>query len=168
MRPLLLGREIRRGTQILRRRYSKVPKPTWSINELNLQSKSDRPTITDDELDVLAHRCLIDVKNLSDEKRMKLKLELGNIMRCISLVCESNLPERSEEEKYDLPRGFDSKSCFLRDEEEELRAWKNRVQGESEWLLKKLDHKTVQIESETGSVKTYFSIITENGDAAKT
>jgi len=144
---------------------SRIPLSTWSLRDLNLKSQKSsqqQKIIEDEELDTLAQRCLLDVQNLSNDQRNELKLELGNMMRCISLVCETSATRTlaDEEEMYDLPRGFCERSTPVRGEEEELGAWREGGSRESEALLKKLRHKTVQIKNDVGKEEVFFSIIT--------
>ena len=125
-------------------------------------------SIQDDELDILAQRCLLDVQQLSEQERTELKIELGKIMQCISLVCETetNVASVTEEEMYDLPRGFDERSCPTRNEATELNAWeKDGVKEDANYILQQLKEKTVRVKTnESGEEETYFSIITKGGN----
>jgi len=160
-------RQLQRATQRAHRCYTKIPEPTWSLNDLNLTSKSNQPIMNDKELDTLAQRCLLDVQSLSQEERHELKLELGNIMRCISLVCETTLVASTEEDLYDLPRGFDERSCPVRGEEMELNSWSEGVKKESEHVMVNLEHKTVRMKNEYGQDETFFSVMTKKVDDAE-
>ncbi len=148
---------------------SRIPPPTWSLRDLNLKSIQGRqqPTIKDEELNTLAERCLLDVKNLTQSERDELKIELGNMMRCISLVSEKSAgggstgeDQLTEEEMYDLSRGFIGKSTPVRGNEEELGAWSKSGSHESDVILNKLKHKTVRIENDVGQEEVFFSIST--------
>lgn len=89
-----------------------IPKATWSLAELNLSSaisagssSDDFPTHTitsysnskkmirhpmsDVELDELAFRCLINVHILPSSDSERLKSDLDNIMRCVSIVTDA-------------------------------------------------------------------------------
>ena len=95
---------------------SKIPTATWSVAELSLtNSDNSESIISDEELQKLSKRCLIDTATMDDDERNKLKFELGNMMRCISLVSsyEPDEPEIMNQEEfeeimYDVPRGFSS------------------------------------------------------------
>ena len=78
------------------------------------------PTITNQELDSLAKRCLIDI-NEDDNEREQLKQNLNNILHCTSLVCNiSQKTNLTEQDLYDIPRGlgFDSSSPLRQDQED--------------------------------------------------
>jgi hypothetical protein len=174
-----------------------IPEPTWSIRDLPLhrqQQEHDHNGFTstpvavqDVELETLAKRCLIDLDHLSSNEREDLKVELGNIMKCISLVSRhqqqgtttidtshrssssstvnggdakatkssekngnvdstysmtaaaATAATATEEEMYDLPRGFLDQNCpvTVRNEIAELQAWemKGGVKEESEYVF---------------------------------
>jgi len=105
-----------------KRRITSLPKATWSISELKLKTPPPPSTITssnenntsvssfsensigindlhsritDEELDKLAYRCLINVYNLAPPSAPpstnqyllnRLKTDLQNIMRCVSIL----------------------------------------------------------------------------------
>eukprot|EP00555_Chaetoceros_dichaeta_P008002 CAMPEP_0198267358 /NCGR_PEP_ID=MMETSP1447-20131203/32666_1 /TAXON_ID=420782 /ORGANISM="Chaetoceros dichaeta, Strain CCMP1751" /LENGTH=268 /DNA_ID=CAMNT_0043957911 /DNA_START=8 /DNA_END=814 /DNA_ORIENTATION=- len=94
------------------RKISQLPKATWSLAELNLSStspagssdddirthtitsysnskKMNRPPMSDVELDELAYRCLINVHILPSSDSERLKSDLDNIMRCVSIVTDA-------------------------------------------------------------------------------
>jgi len=98
-----------------------VPPPqSWSVRDLRLSSPTDQDDdddvsdcgkISEDELATLARRCLIDVRQLSSERRDKLRIHVAGIMRCASVLLESNELSRvrnqlTDEEVYDVPRGL--------------------------------------------------------------
>lgn len=169
-----------------------IPKPTWSIRDLPLhrqQQEHDHNGFTsapiavqDVELETLAKRCLIDLDHLSSNEREDLKVKLGNIMKCISLVSRprqqgtttidtshrssistanggdakatissenngevvstyimTDAAAATEEEMYDLPRGFLDQNfpVTVRNEIAELQAWemKGGVKEESEYVF---------------------------------
>jgi len=151
-----------------------VPPPTWSMNDLHLEATpgQEQPTIRDDELDILAQRCLIDVQQLSEQERNELKIGVGKIMKCISLVCETDIgsdaDSLTEEEMYDSPRGFHKISCPVRSERSELEAWKKDggAQEDARYILQQLKEskKTVRVKAnECAQEETFFSIVTESG-----
>mmetsp|Transcript_15972 Transcript_15972/g.30119 ORF Transcript_15972/g.30119 Transcript_15972/m.30119 type:complete len:244 (+) Transcript_15972:87-818(+) len=192
---------------------SYIPKPTWSIRELPLerndhgpgqeslqQQQQQRPDIAtpviqDVELDILAKRCLLDLDHLSKIEREELKVELGNIMTCISLVSRQGTPtvgassvsavdscistatrdnndsdddsghhvgilhNATEEEMYDLPRGFLDKNCPVRNEIAELKAWEMSGDKEdSEFIFKHLSSSKMVTTATVGTKQ-----IKENG-----
>ena len=113
----------KRDIGVSRRNESSLPPPTWSLRQLQLSSSSTAttttPSISDQELNVLARRCLIDIK---DEEREELKKNLNNILHCTSLVCTVEKDDTvilNEEDFYDVPRGLGSKSsCPVRRDNE--------------------------------------------------
>eukprot|EP00558_Chaetoceros_sp_UNC1202_P007043 CAMPEP_0197241552 /NCGR_PEP_ID=MMETSP1429-20130617/7552_1 /TAXON_ID=49237 /ORGANISM="Chaetoceros sp., Strain UNC1202" /LENGTH=215 /DNA_ID=CAMNT_0042701405 /DNA_START=170 /DNA_END=817 /DNA_ORIENTATION=+ len=170
------------------RSYTKVPEPTWSLDELNLKSSSSAAdtitttSTTDEELDALAQRCCLNVKNLPPSERDHLKAELSNIMKCLTLVCETNLQQgitttMTEEEMYDLPRGFHdtgrtcndddeivpSRSCPVRNKDAELNSWEGGVREESRMIMDqlKLGGKVTVVKNERGEDEDFFSISTK-------
>ena len=161
---------LHQSSRIQNRCFSQVPPPTWSMNDLHLEATKhtagEIPTIQDEELDILAQRCLLDVQRLSEQERTELKVELGKIMQCISLVCETNGASVTEVEMYDLPRGFDERSCPTRNEAAELNAWKkDGVKEDANYILQQLKEKTVRVRTnESGDEETYFSIIAKGGN----
>jgi hypothetical protein len=176
---------------------SKIPPPTWSLKDLSL-TKSDTSTsnnsnnkhgeekiISDGELQTLSERCLIDISTMGEDEHNNLKVELGNIMRCISLVTSFDPPnihklenqEEKEEMMYDVPRGFSSsRSCPLRnDDGNGANAWRDEgVMEEATYILDHLkeEGKMVQSklvekpgDSEHSSNQYYFAVTTEKNDS---
>lgn len=135
---------------------SRVPSPTWSIKELNLTSSNDHDNndngnsniiISDEELERLSKRCLISTSYMDEDERRKLKIELGNMMRCISMVTSFEFgkdlsQEELEERMYDVPRGFlfsSTRSSPLRkDDTDEMNTW--REEGKMEETMSLLEH----------------------------
>ena len=188
----------------------RVPASTWSLQDLNLSQDPDpsctqkgtdqdatdpasvnvnvnvNGMIRDEELNTLAQRCLLDVQTLSHEDRHDLKVELSKMMRCISLIGDvsssSSFGNNSDEEMYDIPRGFDSnRPTPVRSEAEELGAWNGRRNGtsvsgsggcggkkEAEQLMKKLGqrHKTIQVKNDAGEEDTFFSVVSRDNSSA--
>ena len=65
------------------------PPPSWSISELRLISgEDDANQLSEEELVVLARRCLIDVRRLSEERREQLRIDVAGIMRCASVLLD--------------------------------------------------------------------------------
>lgn len=111
------------------------PPPSWSVRDLRL-SHSDNDNddgggkISEEELATLARRCLIDVRQLSSERRDNLRMHVAGIMRCASVLLESKellrrtgedavdgiminacdgrekTNQLTDEEVYDAPRGL--------------------------------------------------------------
>ncbi|GFH45164.1 hypothetical protein CTEN210_01638 [Chaetoceros tenuissimus] len=164
----LKGSTSRRSlaSKIRVRCFSRIPAPTWSVEELNLNSSKNSSinVIQDDELNLLSQRCLIDLNHFSDEERQDLKNDLGKMMKCISLVCETDTKELSEEEIYDVPRGFDETYCPVRDKESELNAWSNGLKEESRDIIERLGDKTFIQANEDGEEEIFFSIVTKVKD----
>ena len=68
------------------------PPPSWSVKELRLTStvdEEDNSKISNEELAALARRCLIDIRRLTPERRDKLRVQCGGIMRCASVLLDS-------------------------------------------------------------------------------
>ena len=95
------------------------PPPSWSISELRLISgEDDSNKLSEEELAVLARRCLIDVRRLSAERREQLRTDVAGIMRCASVLLdvkdltldsectETNSKQPSDVDIYDAPRGL--------------------------------------------------------------
>ena len=154
----LKGSTSRRNlvSKIRVRCFSRIPAPTWSVEELNLNSSKNSSinVIQDDELNLLSQRCLIDLDQFSDEERQDLKNELGKMMKCISLVCETDtkfqeLAKSATFGNYpsdSLPGSMLSKDLFnnigdfihgARSGEDE--EWLGRVQN-SQYSIGRIDH----------------------------
>jgi Asp-tRNA(Asn)/Glu-tRNA(Gln) amidotransferase C subunit len=143
----------------------KIPKPTWSIDDLDLTFQKEKPiAITDEELDRLAKKAVLNVSSLTSSERDDLKLQLSKIMKCISLVTQMDHDTDSvddgilsEKDMYDTPRGFGSTEfCTpVRNEEEELTAWSEYTRKQSHCIMDQLkEHKMVERNGET-----YFQLI---------
>ena len=80
-----------------------MPKPTWSIASLELDRK-DHPPISEQELQKLAKRALLDVDILEEKRRIlgqtSLKQDLGNMMHLIQHVVETS-KKQAEEQLHD-------------------------------------------------------------------
>jgi len=176
---------------------SKLPPPTWSLHELTLLENRENEesvlrrgetklpsseSITEEELNLLSRRCLIDITSLCDHERNKLKIELQNIMRCVTLVTSFESPtkntipsynddnELKEEMMYDIPRGFSSttRSCPVRlddvdvhlcDDENKAEADACPNEGAMEGsthILEKLKQTGKLVQSSTVSLQTKF------------
>lgn len=128
---------------------SKIPSPTWSIKDLNLTRNNENDEsniISDEELSILSKRCLIDTASMDETERHRLKVELGNMMRCISMVTTFEFDggldkEALEELMYDVPRGFSSKrSCPVRmDDTVDVNSWEEKgIMEETKYIVNHL------------------------------
>ena len=137
-----------------------IPKPTWSIRSLNLNSTQDK--LPRKELERLSHLALLDVKQLPDD----LEQDLANMMHMVQQVSdfvEVN-PELFQEyddntgvSTYDFVRGVtaaplrgdttEREEFELHDEEEAVRVWDSY-----------LEPNTVR----QGGAHKYFSITTKS------
>ncbi len=148
---------------------SRVPSPTWSIKELNLTGSTEHDNnvnnniiISDEELERLSKRCLISTSHMDEDERSKLKRELGNMMRCISLVTSFEFgkdlsQEELEERMYDVPRGFSStrSSPLRKDDTDEMNTW--RDEGKMEEAISLLEHLKEQSKLYQKDGMWYFS-----------
>ena len=148
---------------------SRVPSPTWSIKELNLTASTENDNngnnniiISDEELERLSKRCLISTSHMDEDERSKLKIELGNMMRCISLVTSFEFgkdlsQEELEERMYDVPRGFSStrSSPLRKDDTDEMNTW--RDEGKMEEAISLLEHLKEQSKLYQKDGMWYFS-----------
>jgi predicted Fe-S protein YdhL (DUF1289 family) len=145
----------------------KIPKPTWSIDDLDLTFQKEKPiVISDEELNHLAQKAVLNISSLSPSEKDDLKLQLSKIMKCISLVTQMNHdsfdmdtddPTLNEKNMYDLPRGFGSAEfCTpVRDEEEELTAWREYSKKQSHSIMNQLEkNKMVERKGEK-----YFQLV---------
>ena len=94
----------RRTVITLRFRSSYVPKPTWHIADLQLDV--NHPPVSEAELQILAKRALVDVKQL--ENKEQLRQDLGNLLHMIDQVSSASDQEIDHHSMYDLPRGVTS------------------------------------------------------------
>jgi len=184
-----------------------LPKATWSLAELNLSSSrnpsgstscndrgDDITTTTHNdsdsenlkspmstgELDQLAYRCLIDVHSLSSSQSDRLKSDLENIMRCVSIVTDANgttsttYNDASDGNNPTLAahnsRGDDSEGGgggggAVRSRTEEIQTWGIDDRHEAETVLNRLrGSKMVQrrrsVEAGEPDDDWYFSLVT--------
>mmetsp|Transcript_22687 Transcript_22687/g.31675 ORF Transcript_22687/g.31675 Transcript_22687/m.31675 type:complete len:180 (-) Transcript_22687:315-854(-) len=133
----------------------RVPEPTWSIKDLELSTIDIEP-VSLTELNRLARKSLLDVRKVPESD--SLRLELARMLHCLEQIKKVDLPEMSDREIYDIPRGVTatplrSKTDSLRPEEEtEAR----RIFDEY------LSPKTVQRND-----SSYFSIVTKRDKISK-
>jgi len=157
------------------------PPPSWSVKELRLTStvdEEDNSKISNEELATLARRCLIDIRRLTPERRDKLRVQCGGIMRCASVLLDSrNLDVNdihtdnssiqndnrngssgsddkilSDEDIYDTPRGLTK--IPIRDDTKN--DWKNDY-NESKAIFQKESVKSKMIKTKDGE---FFSVTT--------
>lgn len=92
------------------------PAATWSISDLRLSAEqssvTDSPSITYDDLNVLAKRSTIDLnyyrKFHGEDGINSLRRSLDDMIRCLSVVTEfsnTRAVDASPEEMYDIPEG---------------------------------------------------------------
>ena len=144
------------------------PPPSWSVSELRLNSADDdtkQDKISEEELATLARRCLIDVRRLSPDRRDQLRVDIAGIMRCASVLLDSEKlggsdgdnghvgsnNRLSDQEVYDHPRGL-GRMPLRRDTS-------NNEQGD-DWQLNGLKESNGIMQ--TDSVKS--RIVEDNGE----
>ena len=168
------------------RKESSLPRATWSLRQLQLSptatsidgcietsliTPQEVPTISDQELNSLARRCLIDIH---EEEREELKHNLNNILHCTSLVCNIDRDDLTmkEEDLYDIPRGLGTESsCPLRqDSEMEQESRSNHSENKAKEVLDRLQTKGKMVKLATeddkgqGEENWYFSLVTKGKD----
>jgi hypothetical protein len=92
-----------------------IPKPTWSIQSLQLH-ESHAPADMK-ELEILAKRSVLDLRQFDDETKQQLRQNLGNMLHMMKQVqrfqSTKTVEERQDEDDdqnnpimlYDVPRG---------------------------------------------------------------
>jgi Asp-tRNA(Asn)/Glu-tRNA(Gln) amidotransferase C subunit len=83
-------------------RSFKIPSPTWSLKDLNLTASTE--PVSEEELQTLAKRALIDVTRIEDTQG--LRQDLANMMHYLEQVQSVDLPDMTTEEIYDAPRNL--------------------------------------------------------------
>jgi Asp-tRNA(Asn)/Glu-tRNA(Gln) amidotransferase C subunit len=83
-------------------RSFKIPAPTWSLKDLNLTALTE--PVSEEELQTLAKRALIDVSRIEDTQG--LRQDLANMMHYLEQVKSIDLPDMTAEEIYDAPRNL--------------------------------------------------------------
>lgn len=146
------------------------PPPSWSISELRLSSMDDaKPDkISEEELAVLARRCLIDIRRLSAERRDQLRVDIAGIMRCSSVLLDSkNLgidgdishadanSRLTDQEVYDHPRGLGRMPVRSKNGSDE---WQVHGSKESKAVM---NMKSVKARMVTKENEKFFSIVTK-------
>jgi len=126
-----------------------IPEPTWSLKDLDLSSSKE--PVSMQELERLARKSLLDVSKLKDPDA--LRRDLSNMLHCLEQVRDTELPELSDEQVYDVPRGVtaaplrsSSEDSFKEEEAEEAKQVWNSL----------LKPKTKQ-----RGAHSYFSVVTK-------
>jgi hypothetical protein len=153
------------------------PPPSWSVSELRLSSTDDAEAdkiISEEELAVLARRCLIDVRRLSPERRDQLRVDIAGIMRCASVLLDSkNLSidadgdgdnnnasnTLTDQEIYDNPRGLGRMPVRRNtDSKHVLDDWRIKGSKESKAIL---DMKSVKTKMVIKDNERFFEVVTK-------
>ena len=128
--------------------FDDIPEPTWSIKDLQLSSSKD--PVSMEELERLAQKTLLDVSKLQDPN--SLRKDLANMLHCLEQVRDVSLPDLSDAEVYDVPRGVTA--APLRNSRD---VWREEEQKEAKQVWKSLlKHKIVQ-----RGAHSYFSVVTK-------
>lgn len=129
-----------------------IPEPTWSIKDLQLSSCKD--PVSMEELERLALKSLLDLSKLQDPDA--LRNDLSNMLHCLEQVRHVSLPELTDEEVYDVPRGVTA--APLRNSRDDV--WEKKDQEEAKQVWESLLHKkTIQ-----RGAHSYFSVVTKRDD----
>lgn len=147
----------------------RIPKPTWSIQELHLTAK--RPPLPDEELDRLSKLALIDIKSMKPQIQESLGQDLANMLHMIDQVTRYSSNEqdsansqhqKSVEEEiqaaaeiYDLVRGV-TKAPLRKSAEEDHLQTKDSEIAKDVWE-NMLQPKTKRM----GGTHEYFAIQTK-------
>jgi len=128
-----------------------IPDATWSVESLELGKK--HPPVSQQELERLAKRALLDVRHLPVED---LRQDLGNMLHMIRQV-QSFQPteELNEVDLYDVPRGVQATPLRKDDEETDERV----IQQEKQVWESFLKPKTTMV-----GAHSYFVIATRRGE----
>jgi hypothetical protein len=124
--------------------------------------------ISEEELAVLARRCLIDIRRLSAERRDQLRVDIAGIMRCSSVLLDSkNLgidgdishadanSRLTDQEVYDHPRGLGRMPVRSKNGSDE---WQVHGSKESKAVM---NMKSVKARMVTKENEKFFSIVTK-------
>lgn len=131
-----------------------VPKPTWSVKSLQLDHQHE--PVSEETLQKLSRRALIDVSQLSQSRQDQLRQDLGNMLHLIDRVqqvgerCKIHEQGLSDADMYDVPRGVTS--IPLRQTEHPSVEEEQEAKHVFESLMK---DKTVQV-----GAHTYFEVVT--------
>ena len=140
------------------------PPPSWSVSELRLRSNDDTEAdkiISEEELAVLARRCLIDVRRLSPERRDQLRVDIAGIMRCASVLLDAkNIDgDLTGQEIYDNPRGLGRMPVRRNtDSKHVLDDWRTKGSKESKAIL---NMKSVKTKMVTKDNERFFEVVTK-------
>ena len=152
------------------------PPPSWSVSELRLSTTED-DKISNEELATLARRCLIDVRRLSPERRDKLRVHVGGIMKCASVLLDStnyldHVGDKNnrdcnpsdiltDEKVYDAPRGL-SKIPIRNDRgnNNEDGDWTINDSDESKAIFQNKSVQSKMVKSDDNDDEMFFSVVT--------
>ena len=140
------------------------PPPSWSVSELRLSSTDDAEAdkiISEEELAVLARRCLIDVRRLSPERRDQVRVDIAGIMRCASVLLDAkNIDgDLTDQEIYDNPRGLGRMPVRRNtDSKHVLDDWRTKGSKESKAIL---NMKSVKTKMVTKDNERFFEVVTK-------
>jgi hypothetical protein len=140
------------------------PPPSWSVSELRLSSTDDAEAdkiISEEELAVLARRCLIDVRRLSPERRDQLRVDIAGIMRCASVLLDAkNIDgDLTDQEIYDNPRGLGRMPVRRNtDSKHVLDDWRTKGSKESKAILNMKSVKTKMVIKDN---ERFFEVVTK-------
>ncbi len=140
-----------------------LPAPTWSLKDLRLtadnagDNNGTKMTISRDQLRILARRAVLDLDQLKEEQIETLRRDVENMLYMMHVVETVTLPELTDEEIYDVPRGV--KHTPLRSHED-TDAHHSRIEDEAreaqEVWTSLLHPKTVHLGGHS-----YFRIVTK-------
>jgi hypothetical protein len=107
-----------------------------------------------EELERLALKSLLDVSKLRDPDA--LRHDLSNMLHCLEQVRHVSLPDLSDEEVYDMPRGVTE--APLRNSKNDVWEKKDQEEAKQVWEML-LQNKTIQ-----RGAHSYFSVVTKRDD----
>mmetsp|Transcript_24686 Transcript_24686/g.60655 ORF Transcript_24686/g.60655 Transcript_24686/m.60655 type:complete len:209 (-) Transcript_24686:582-1208(-) len=142
-----------------------IPKPTWSIQDLDLTSK--RPPLPDEELDRLSKLALIDIKAMKPGDQESLGQDLANMLHMIDQVTQysndddDNVENQGEDNPaaaqiYDVVRGVTkaplrTSTDHLQAEDGEIAkdVWENMLQPNTKRMGGRHEYFAIQTKTET-------------------
>jgi hypothetical protein len=132
-----------------------IPPPTWSLQDLELSSSKE--PVSMQELERLARKSLLDVSKLEDTDA--LRRDLSNMLHCLEQVRDTELPDLTDEEIYDVPRGVTA--ALLRNSSTDDFKEEEKEEAKQIWdsLLKP--------KAKSRGAHSYFSVITKRQVVSK-
>lgn len=103
------------------------------------------------ELERLARKSLLDVSKLDDTDA--LRRDLSNMLHCLEQVRDTELPELSDEQIYDVPRGVTA--APLRDSSSDAFKEEEKEEAKQVW------HSLLKQKTKPRGAHSYFSVITK-------